>query len=77
MPSVLPQALRIAAVVALVCAAAALAAPPGRLPLAVRGLARLLRAGRPCGGEEEKVPGWKKAVAFALVLAAAALCMVR
>ena len=32
---------RIAAVVALLCAAAAVATPPGRLPLALRGLQRL------------------------------------
>lgn len=63
------QILRVAAVVALVCAAAALAAPPGRIPLALRGLARLFRAG--AGGT---VPAWKKSVAFALVLVAFALC---
>ncbi|MBR2837765.1 MAG: hypothetical protein IKE55_03175 [Kiritimatiellae bacterium] len=80
MPSAAFQLLRVAAVVALMCAAAALATPPGRLPLALRGVARLLRAGRRGGGggdAEEKVPLWKKSVAFALVLAAAALCLVR
>ena len=37
------QILRIVAVIALVCIAAALATPKDRLPLALRGLAKLLR----------------------------------
>ena len=55
------QVLRIAAVVALVCAAAVLVTPPGRLPLAVRGVARIF-GGDPPG--EAEVPVWKKAIAF-------------
>ena len=73
MPSAGVQLLRVAAVVALVCAAAALAAPPGRIPPALRGLARLFRVKAEAGGT---VPAWKKAVAFALVLVAFALCVV-
>ena len=38
------QLARICAVLALVCVAAALAPPKGRLPLALRGLAKLLNA---------------------------------
>ena len=37
---------RIIAVVALLCFAAALATPPGRLPLALRGLQKMLRKDR-------------------------------
>ena len=53
-------------------AAAALASPPGRLPLALRGLARML--GAKTVEAASRVPVWKRALAFALVLAAAALC---
>ena len=42
MTTALVQILRIVAVVALLCVAAALATPPGRLPLALRGLAKML-----------------------------------
>ena len=59
------------AVVALLGAAAAFATPRGRLPLALRGLGRVL--GRPGGGRSggAAVPAWRKAVAFVLVLLAA------
>ena len=40
------QIVRICAVIALVCVAAALATPKGRLPLALRGLAKVLDDGR-------------------------------
>ena len=43
MNTVVFQIARICAVLALVCVAAALATPKGRLPLALRGLAKLLR----------------------------------
>ena len=69
------QCLRVAAVVAMLGAAAALATPPGRLPLALRGLARLLRT-RPAEKEKEGVPAWRRALALALGLAAAALCCI-
>ena len=72
MPQAAAQGLRVAAVVAMLGVAAALATPPGRLPLALRGLARLL--GSKPAEAESRVPGWKRALALALVLAAAALC---
>ena len=37
------QGLRVAAVIALLCVSAALATPPGRLPLALRGLKKIMR----------------------------------
>jgi len=37
------QGLRVAAVIALLCVSAALAAPPGRLPLALRGIKKIMR----------------------------------
>ena len=70
MPGQSVQVLRVAAVVALVCAAAALASPPGRIPLALRGLARAL------GGAKQPaaaVPAWRKWLALALVAAAVAI----
>ena len=72
MTPLVAQGLRVAAVVAALGVAAALATPPGRLPTALRGLARLL--GSKQAGAEGRVPAWKRALAFALVLAAAALC---
>ena len=74
MPASAEQALRVAAVIALLGAAAALATPPGSLPLALRGLARML-GGRAAAGRRA-APAWRRALAFALVLAAAALCAV-
>ena len=40
------QIARLAAVLALLCVAAAIATPRGRLPLALRGLAKMLDDGR-------------------------------
>ena len=40
------QIARLVAVLALLCAAAAIATPKGRLPLALRGLAKVLGDGR-------------------------------
>ena len=74
MPASAEQALRVAAVIALLGAAAALATPPGRLPLALRGLARML-GGRTAAGRRA-APAWRRALALALVLAAAVLCAV-
>ena len=37
------QGLRIATVIALLCVSAALATPPGRLPLALRGIKKIMR----------------------------------
>ena len=37
------QGLRVAAVIALLCISAALATPPGRLPLALRGIKKIMR----------------------------------
>ena len=60
------QIVRICAVIALVCIAAALATPKGRLPLALRGLAKLFRI----SSDEQAVPAWKRLLAFVLVLVA-------
>ena len=66
------QIVRIVAVIALVCVAGALATPKGRIPLALRGVARLFKI----SGEEQQVPGWKKLVAFLLVLGAIAIALI-
>ena len=69
------QALRVAAVLALLCAAALLATPPGRLPLALRGLAKI--TGRnPDQNAVSKVSLFKRLLASVLVLVAVILCMV-
>jgi len=66
------QILRIAAVMTLVGVAAAIATPKGRLPLAFRGLAKAM--GRPIpDATGERVPTWKRLLAFLLVLLATLL----
>ena len=68
---------RVVAVISLVMVAATLATAPGRLPLALRGIRRMLRsdlgAGEPPA--DAKAPAWRRALAFLLVLAAAALAL--
>lgn len=69
------QIARVAAVIALLGVAAAIAAPRGRLPLALRGIFKTL--GKPVpDAKGEAVPAWKRLAAFALVLVAVALAMV-
>ncbi len=66
------QIVRIIAVIALVCVAAAMVTPKGRLPLALRGVAKHFKI----SSEEQKVHGWKKLVSFILVLGAIILSMI-
>lgn len=65
------------AVVGLLAAAAALATPPGRLPIALRSLARML--GRPAAvaGDAAKVSRGRRALALVLALVATVLCVWR
>ena len=75
------QLARICVVIALVCVAAAIATPKGRLPLALRGLARLLRqdaasAASAPRGAGQPIPLVKRLLAFVLVLLAILLAMV-
>jgi len=73
----LVQILRIAAVVALLCASATFATPPGRLPLALRGLAKMLgRRSAAEGDGEGRVSTGRRLAAFASLLAAVALAMI-
>ena len=71
---------RFVAVVALLGIAAVLAMEKGRLPLALCGIRKVM--GRDAGsgetprGEERRgVPAWRRALAFALVLAAFAIAV--
>ena len=66
------QIARLVAVLALLCVAAAIATPKGRLPLALRGVAKLFRI----SGEEQTVPAWKRLLAFVLVLLAVLLALI-
>ena len=77
------QIARLVAVLALLGAAAAVATPKGRLPLALRGLAKLLARDRgPAqstavdGCRVQSVSAGKRALAFALVLFAIILALV-
>ena len=77
------QIVRICAVIALVSIAAALATPRGRLPLALRGLAKLLARDRglpesagAAGGRAQPVSGGRRALAFFLVLLATLLALI-
>ncbi len=78
---------RIIAVVALLCFAAALATPPGRLPLALRGLQKMLRKDQSAAGGEASLRNQQKKdqpslsparriAALLLVLLAAVLAMI-
>ena len=72
------QIARVAAVIALLGIAAALATPKGRLPLALRGVLKVMRRDRvECAAQhpEERAPAWRRALAFLLVLAAVALAL--
>ena len=72
---------RLVAVIALVCVAASLATPKGRLPLALRGVLRILRKDRALTGaaadeRQQPVSRAKRLLAFLLVLVAAVLALV-
>ena len=69
---------RVLAVIALLVVAACLATPPGRLPLALRGIRRMLRRDLGIGETpaQTKAPVWRRILAFLLVLAAATLALV-
>ena len=77
------QIARLVAVVALLCAAAAIATPKGRLPLALRGLAKLLARDRGQtqstavdGCRLQSVSVWKRTLAFLLVILAVILALI-
>ena len=77
------QVARLVAVVALLCVAAAIATPKGRLPLALRGVAKLLARDRgqtqPAavdGCRLQSVSGRKRTLAFVLVLLAVILALI-
>ena len=66
------QIARLVAVLAFLCIAAAIATPKGRLPLALRGVAKLFRI----RSDERTVPVWKRLLAFVLVLLAILLTLI-
>ena len=77
------QVARLVAVVALLCAAAAITTPKGRLPLALRGLAKLLARDRgqahstaADGCRVQSVSAGKRALAFLLVIFAVILALI-
>ena len=74
------QIARLVLVVALLAAAAVIATPQGRLPLALRGVLRVMRRDGALAGdvprEDVRVSAARKVVAMLLVLAAVALCLV-
>ena len=81
------QIARLVAVVALLCVAAAIATPKGRLPLALRGLAKMLRScdveklrscdtSQPLNLSTSQPSAWKRLLAFVLVLLAILLALI-
>lgn len=67
--------LRVITVIVLVVSAAVLTTPPNKVPLALRGLAKLLGRERP-QREVVPVPTWKKLLAFVLVIVAFILAQI-
>ena len=81
------QIARLVAILALLCVAAAIATPKGRLPLALRGLAKMLQSCtdaklqgsstlQPCNSETLKQSAGKRFLAFALVIFAVILALI-
>ena len=77
------QIVRLVAVLALLCAAAAIATPKGRLPLALRGVAKLLARDRGQaqstavdGCRLQSVSAGKRTLAFLLVVLAVILALI-
>ena len=72
------QIVRLVAVIALVCVAGALATPPGRLPLALRGLQRILRQdrGNAPAAAEPRASLCRRLIALLLVVVAAVIALV-
>lgn len=69
--------LKVIAVIALLVLAAMLATPKGRLPLALRGINKLLRRDGASTNQSSVVtPTWKRLIAFILVVLAAILAMI-
>ena len=77
-PLIMNELVIVVLVIALLGAAAALATPPGRLPLALRGVYRIMRKDR---GESAAPPDsgpaplWWRVLAFILVVIAALLVL--
>ena len=75
------QIVRIVLTLALLCVAAALATPKGRLPLVLRGVMKMLHrdgtvpSPSPATGAD-KPSAWKRFLAFLLILIALALALV-
>lgn len=75
------QLARICLVIALVCVAAVLATPKGRLPLALRGVAKMLACDRRQsiavdGNRQRSASVGKRAIAFTLVILAIILALI-
>ena len=77
------QIARLVAILALLCVAAAIATPKGRLPLALRGLAKLLardrgqaRSTAVDGYRVQSVSAGKRALAFTLVILAILIALI-
>lgn len=71
------ELIRVIAVVALLCAGAAICTPRGRLPLVLRGLKKTLGTKPGAADRGEKVSAGRKILAFLCLLAAVALALIR
>lgn len=72
------QGLRVAAVIALLCVSAALATPPGRLPLALRGIKKIMRKDQglaPDATTKATVSPRRRFLAFLVALLAVAVAV--
>ena len=71
---------RFVPVIALLCVAAALLTEKGRLPLALRGVRKILRRDAGLSGKDARtadgVPAWKRGLAFVLILLAFGIAVI-
>ena len=81
------QIARLVAILALLCVAAAIATPKDRIPLALRGLAKMLQGCKvaefqgsstlqPCNPGTLKPSAWKRGLAFLFVVLAILLALI-
>lgn len=71
------ELIRVIAVVALLCVAAAICTPKGRLPLVLRGLKKTLGTKPSASDGGERVSAGRRVLSFVILLLAIVLALIR